>query len=40
LDWIEQLNPLADEANLFSDLINAALGEVNWYEIAETFLSE
>ena len=39
-DWIEGLNPLADKAGLFSDLINAALNEVNWHEIAENFLSK
>lgn len=39
-DWIEELNPLSDKANLFCDLLNAALAEVNWHEIAENFLSE
>jgi hypothetical protein len=39
-DWIEELNPLAGEANLFCDLLNAALSEVDWHEIAENFLSE
>lgn len=39
-DWIEEMNPLADQANLFCDLLNAALAEVDWHEIAENFLSE
>jgi hypothetical protein len=39
-DWIEELNPIADTANLFTDLLNSALGEVDWQEIAENFLSE
>jgi hypothetical protein len=39
-DWIEEMNPLADSASLFSDLMSAALGEVDWYEIAENFLED
>jgi hypothetical protein len=39
-DWIEELNPLIDQANLFCDLLNAALSEVDWHEIAENFLTE
>lgn len=39
-DWIEELNPFNDQANLFVDLINAALSEVNWREIAVNFLGE
>jgi hypothetical protein len=39
-DWIEELNPLADQADLFCDLLNAAISEVDWHEIAENFLSE
>jgi hypothetical protein len=31
--WIEDENPLADDANMFSDLINAALREVDWHAI-------
>jgi hypothetical protein len=31
----EENNPLADQANVYTDLLNAALGSVNWYEIAE-----
>jgi hypothetical protein len=32
-------SPLS-EANLYFDLLNAALSEVNWYEIAGAFLGE
>ncbi len=39
-DWIEEMNPIASDASLFSDLLNAALGEVDWYEIAENFLED
>jgi len=39
-DWIEETNPLADNADLFADLLNAALSEVDWYEIAESFFDD
>lgn len=39
-EWIEEMNPLGSEASVFSDLLNAALGEVDWYEIAENFLDD
>jgi hypothetical protein len=39
-DWIEEMNPLASEASLFSDLLGAALSEVDWYEIAQNFLED
>lgn len=39
-EWIESQNPLASDASAFADLLNAALGEVDWLEIAENFLSE
>lgn len=39
-DWIEEMNPLAGNASMFSDLLSAALSEVDWYEIAEHYLSE
>ncbi len=39
-DWFEDQNPLASEASCFSDLLSAALGEVDWYEIAENFLED
>ena len=29
-----------DQASFFADLLNAGLGAVNWYEIAERFLAE
>ena len=32
-------NPL-EEAGVYTDLLNSALGEVNWYEIAESILEE
>lgn len=32
-EMIDENNPLIDTATFYSDLINAALSEVNWYEI-------
>ena len=34
---IEEYNP-CPEAALYSDLLNAALSEINWYEVADAFL--
>jgi hypothetical protein len=39
-EWIESQNPLAQDTSMFADLLSAALGEVDWLEIAENFLSE
>ena len=39
-EFVEELNPLTDGASMFTDLINAALSEVDWHEIAEAFLEE
>jgi hypothetical protein len=38
--FIEVLNPLTDGASMFTDLLNAALSEVDWHEIAEAFLED
>lgn len=38
-DWIEKTNPLT-EASLFSDLLSAAISEVNWSEIAKSELED
>lgn len=39
-DWVEEMNPLANDNSLFSDLLSAALSEVDWWEIAENFLED
>lgn len=39
-DQFEENNPLADEANTYADLLNGALREVNWYEIAESIMAD
>lgn len=39
-DYITEQNPLADKANLWSDLLGAALSEVNWQEIAEHLIED
>ena len=36
-DELEEGSPIT-EASLYSDLLNAALSKVNWYEVAEAFL--
>lgn len=37
----EEMNPLTDtETTVFHDLINAALSEVNWDEIAKSFIED
>src|SRR5262245_40857636 len=37
MDEIEEHSPCTD-AGLYADLLNAALSEVGWYEVAEAFL--
>ncbi len=39
-DTIEDANPLAETASMFSDLLGAALCDVNWHEIAVAMLSD
>lgn len=37
----EEANPLNDRpSDVFTDLLNSALSEVNWYEIAEHLIDE
>jgi 7-cyano-7-deazaguanine synthase in queuosine biosynthesis len=38
-EFIEEMAPDL-EASMFSDLLNAALGEVDWYELADSYLKE
>lgn len=37
-DFIEEFNPLAENADMFSDLLQSALQNVNWQEIAENWI--
>lgn len=39
-DWMEELNPLSESSSLYADLINSALSEVDWGDIAEHYLAE
>ncbi len=39
-EYMEENNPLADEASTYSDLLSAALSEVDYYEIAENWLDD
>jgi hypothetical protein len=38
-DEIEESHP-CPEAGLFSDLLNAALSEIDWHEVADAFLED
>ena len=37
-EYFDAENPLSQEANVYSDLLNASLSEVNWDEIARHFI--
>lgn len=39
-EWIEDGNPLSEAGSLYSDLLNAALSEVDWYEVAKHYRNE
>lgn len=43
-DWLEEfvdkMNPLGSDASMFSDLLGAALSEVNWREIASHYIED
>jgi len=39
-EYVTELNPLAESASMFSDLMGHALGAVDWYEIAHSLLEE
>ena len=39
-EMLEDDNPLASEASVYSDLLNASISEVNWKEIANGLLQE
>lgn len=36
----EDGNPLGNDASVYGDLLTAALGEVNWYEIAKNYVEK
>src|SRR5271166_7201838 len=38
--FVDENNPLASENSMFSDILSAALSEVDYYEIAENWLDE
>ncbi len=38
-ELVGELNPVADQTSLFTDLMDTALGEVDWHEIADEFLN-
>ena len=39
-EMIEERNPIASEASVYADLLNASIGEINWKEIANGYLEE
>lgn len=38
--YVDELDPLADECSMFSDLLHAAMHEIDYYEIAEHYVSD
>lgn len=38
-DFVEEMNPY-EGANMFIDLMNAALREVEWFDVAEHYLED
>ena len=39
-EFVENINPLANDASMYSDLLGAAIDSANWYEIAESYLED
>lgn len=39
-DYFDNYNPLADNSDVYTDLLGAALSEVDWYEIAEHLIDD
>ena len=39
-EYVEDLNPVGDQASMFTDLLNGALSVVNWGEVAQAFTEE
>lgn len=37
---VSEMNPLASQASMFSDVLGANLSEVDWHDVAEAFLEE
>jgi len=38
--YVEENNPLADESTMYSDLLGAAISEVDWQEVAEHYMED
>ena len=39
-EWVEENNPIGDQASMYTDLLGAALSDVNWREIADNMLDD
>jgi len=37
---VDEMNPLADKADMFTDLLGSALSDVDYYEIAEHWIND
>ena len=38
-EFVGEFNPVADQSSVFADLMDDALGEVDWHELADSFLT-
>lgn len=39
-EWVEENNPVASEASMYSDLMGAAISEVDWQEVADHYIGK
>jgi hypothetical protein len=39
-DWVDESNPTNETSSLYADLLSAAISSVNYYEIADHYVTE
>ena len=39
-DFVEEFNPILDDASMYNDILGAALSQVDYYEIARHYIEE
>jgi hypothetical protein len=39
-EWVQQKNPLREQASLYGDLLRGVIGEVDWMRIADNWLTD
>ena len=39
-EFVDELSPVANQSSVFTDLMDAALSEFDWHELADSFLNE